>query len=107
MEALLRWASPDRGLVPPGEFIPVLEESGMIIEATRGVFREDCRQACRWHAMGHELRIAVNLSPPDFRQADLAGSPIGRASCRERGGQYVEVWVVAVSSKKNTKRHSN
>ena len=74
MEALLRWASPDRGLVPPGEFIPVLEESGMIIEATRWVFREACRQACRWYAMGHALRIAVNLSPLDFRQADLAGS---------------------------------
>lgn len=74
MEALLRWASPDRGLVPPGEFIPVLEESGMIIEATRWVFREACRQACRWHASGYALRIAVNLSPLDFRQADLAGS---------------------------------
>ena len=74
MEALLRWNSPDRGLVSPGEFIPVLEESGMIIEATRWVFREACRQACRWHAAGHALRIAVNLSPLDFRQADLAGS---------------------------------
>ncbi len=74
MEALLRWNSPDRGLVSPGEFIPVLEESGMIIEATRWVFREACRQACRWHAAGHAVRIAVNLSPLDFRQADLAGS---------------------------------
>ncbi len=74
MEALLRWASPERGLVPPGVFIPVLEDSGLIIEATRWVFREACRQACRWHAMGHALRIAVNLSPLDFRQADLAGS---------------------------------
>ena len=63
MEALLRWNSPERGLVPPGEFIPVLEESGMIIEATRWVVREACRQACRWHAMGHPLRIAINLSP--------------------------------------------
>ena len=74
MEALLRWESPERGLVSPAEFIPVLEESGMIIEATRWVFREACRQACRWHAAGHALRIAVNLSPLDFRQADLAGS---------------------------------
>lgn len=74
MEALLRWESPERGLVPPAEFIPVLEESGMIIEATRWVFREACRQACHWHAAGHMLRIAVNLSPLDFRQADLAGS---------------------------------
>ncbi|EXF43423.1 intracellular signaling protein with diguanylate cyclase and phosphodiesterase activities [Pseudomonas sp. BAY1663] len=74
MEALLRWCSPERGLVPPGEFIPVLEDSGMIIEATRWVFREACRQARQWHDMGHALRIAVNLSPLDFRQADLAGS---------------------------------
>ncbi|MGV6477690.1 EAL domain-containing protein [Azotobacter vinelandii] len=74
MEALLRWHSPTRGLVLPGEFIPVLEESGMIIEATRWVFREACRQARRWAGQGHALRIAVNLSPLDFRQADLAGS---------------------------------
>ncbi|WP_349615831.1 putative bifunctional diguanylate cyclase/phosphodiesterase [Azotobacter salinestris] len=74
MEALLRWHSPTRGLVLPGEFIPVLEESGMIIEATRWVFREACRQARRWAEQGHALRIAVNLSPLDFRQADLAGS---------------------------------
>jgi len=74
MEALLRWNSPSRGLVLPGEFIPVLEESGMIIEATRWVFREACRQARRWAEQGRDLRIAVNLSPLDFRQADLAGS---------------------------------
>ncbi|GAB3378054.1 putative bifunctional diguanylate cyclase/phosphodiesterase [Azotobacter armeniacus] len=74
MEALLRWSSPRRGLVLPGEFIPVLEESGMIIEATRWVFREACRQARRWAEQGYSLRIAVNLSPLDFRQADLAGS---------------------------------
>lgn len=77
MEALLRWNSPRRGLVLPGEFIPVLEETGMIIETTRWVFREACRQARRWAEQGHPLRIAVNLSPLDFRQADLAGSLLG------------------------------
>ncbi|SFB05066.1 putative bifunctional diguanylate cyclase/phosphodiesterase [Azotobacter beijerinckii] len=77
MEALLRWQSPSRGLVLPGEFIPVLEETGMIIETTRWVFREACRQARRWAEQGHPLRIAVNLSPLDFRQADLAGSLLG------------------------------
>lgn len=73
MEALLRWQSPSRGLVPPGEFIPVLEESGMIIDVTRWVFRQACRQARLWQQQGHAVRIAVNLSPLDFRQADLAG----------------------------------
>ena len=74
MEALLRWNSPDRGLVPPGEFIPVLEDSGMIIEATRWVFRQACRQARQWAEGGNRVSIAINLSPLDFRQADLAGS---------------------------------
>lgn len=74
MEALLRWHSSERGLVSPAEFIPVLEESGMIIETTRWVFRQACRQAREWAARGHALRIAVNLSPLDFKQADLAGS---------------------------------
>lgn len=73
MEALLRWQSPSRGLVPPGEFMPVLEDSGLIIEVTRWVFRQACRQAVAWAGAGHRLRIAVNLSPLDFRQADLAG----------------------------------
>jgi len=73
MEALLRWQSPSRGLVSPGDFIPVLEESGMIIDVTRWVFRQACRQARLWQQQGHAVRIAVNLSPLDFRQADLAG----------------------------------
>ncbi|MCW3147240.1 EAL domain-containing protein [Stutzerimonas stutzeri] len=77
MEALLRWNSPERGLVPPAEFIPVLEDSGLIIETTRWVFRQACRQARQWQEQGHSLRIAVNLSPLDFRQADLAGSLLG------------------------------
>lgn len=74
MEALLRWQSPGRGLVPPNQFIPVLEESGLIIEATRWVFRQACRQARLWAEQGASLRVAVNLSPLDFRQSDLAGS---------------------------------
>lgn len=73
MEALLRWQPPGGGLVPPGAFIPVLEDSGLIIETTRWVFREACRQARRWAEDGRPLRIAVNLSPLDFRQPDLAG----------------------------------
>ena len=74
VEALLRWHSPTRGLVSPADFIPILEESGMIIETTRWVFRQACRQALQWQREDRGLRIAINLSPLDFRQADLAGS---------------------------------
>ncbi|NLY13556.1 MAG: EAL domain-containing protein [Gammaproteobacteria bacterium] len=76
MEALLRWRSSSRGLVSPDKFIPLLEETGMIIDVSRWVFRTACRQATAWSKQGTPLRIAVNLSPLDFLQADLAGSLI-------------------------------
>lgn len=72
VEALLRWHSPSRGLVSPAVFIPVLEDTGMIRDVSRWVFRQACRQAVLWLNQGLELRVAVNLSPLDFRQPDLA-----------------------------------
>ena len=72
VEALLRWRSPSRGLVSPLLFIPVLEDTGMIREVSRWVFRQACRQAVQWSAQGLALRVAVNLSPLDFQQPDLA-----------------------------------
>ncbi len=73
-EALLRWHSPRRGLVPPDRFLPALEETGLIFEATQWVFRQACLQQVRWQEAGLDWRIAVNLSPLDFRQSDLAGN---------------------------------
>ncbi len=74
MEALLRWQSPSNGSISPSQFIPLLEESGMILDVSRWVFRTACRQATLWNNQGTPLSIAVNLSPLDFLQADLAGS---------------------------------
>ena len=62
VEALLRWRHPDRGVVQPDVFIPVLEDSGMIVEVGRWVLQEACRQGARWHARGHGLDISVNVS---------------------------------------------
>ena len=73
-EALLRWHSPSRGLVNSAQFMPVLEETGLIIEATRWVFRQACRQLRHWQDAGLDWGVAVNLSPLDFRQGDLAGT---------------------------------
>jgi diguanylate cyclase (GGDEF)-like protein/PAS domain S-box-containing protein len=67
VEALLRWHHPERGVVSPGEFIPVLEDSGLISEVGRWVLREACRQAAVWHALGHRLTMSVNVS---MRQLD-------------------------------------
>lgn len=73
-EALLRWHSPRRGLVSSAQFMPVLEETGLILEATRWIFRQACRQLRQWQEEGRDWGIAVNLSPLDFRQSDLAGT---------------------------------
>ncbi|HTM60719.1 MAG TPA: PAS domain S-box protein [Burkholderiales bacterium] len=68
-EALVRWQHPERGLVPPGEFIQIAEESGLILKIGEWVLRE----ACRWaHTLGRELQIAVNLSPRQFNDPKLA-----------------------------------
>jgi len=71
-EALLRWNDPERGLVPPAQFIPLAEDTGLIIAIGEWVLREACRQAKRWLDAGlGPLTMAVNLSPRQFRQERL------------------------------------
>jgi diguanylate cyclase (GGDEF)-like protein len=62
VEALLRWQSPKRGLVQPDEFIPLLEETGLIVEVGCWVLHEACRQAAEWRAAGQPIDLAVNVS---------------------------------------------
>ncbi|RSZ57036.1 EAL domain-containing protein [Massilia atriviolacea] len=72
MEALLRWRCPQRGMVPPSDFIGVSEEIGLIIPLGAWVLREACRQNRAWQLAGMaHLRMAVNLSAYQFRQKDL------------------------------------
>jgi predicted signal transduction protein with EAL and GGDEF domain len=71
-EALLRWQHPRRGLVPPLEFIWILEDTGLIVPVGEWVVRTVCEQLVRWRAEGVALRpIAVNLSARQFNQKDL------------------------------------
>ena len=71
-EALLRWQHPELGAVPPGEFIPVAEDSGMILQIGEWVMRQAVRQLRRWMSEGMAPMImAVNLSAAQLRQADL------------------------------------
>jgi diguanylate cyclase len=72
VEALLRWSHPQRGLVPPDEFIPLAEQSGLIIEIGDWVLREACAQARRWRDAGRpHWQVAVNVSGVQFRDGSL------------------------------------
>jgi EAL domain-containing protein (putative c-di-GMP-specific phosphodiesterase class I) len=71
MEALLRWHNPQLGTIPPIQFIPLLEETGLIIPVGDWVLRTACEQTRRWHDAGYPLRVAVNLSVRQFRQKDF------------------------------------
>jgi len=76
-EALIRWNHPEFGMVLPGRFIPVAEDSGLIVEIGDWVLREACRQAMAWRQEGlPELVIAVNLSAMQFKRGDLEQSII-------------------------------
>jgi diguanylate cyclase (GGDEF)-like protein len=71
VEALLRWEDPDRGLVPPGDFIPLAEETGLIETIGMLAFGDVCRQAAEWQRQGNRFDVAFNLSPRQLRQPDL------------------------------------
>jgi predicted signal transduction protein with EAL and GGDEF domain len=71
-EALVRWQHPERGLVMPGEFIPLAEETGLILAIGEWVLREACRWATFIGSPARELQVAVNLSPRQFNDPKLA-----------------------------------
>jgi diguanylate cyclase len=84
LEALLRWRHPVRGIVPPDEFIPLAEESGLIIPIGRWVLKEACRQAQEWKARGgRTVGISVNVSAYQLGRDDFAADV--RSSLEESG----------------------
>ncbi|MEW9900805.1 EAL domain-containing protein [Chitinivorax sp. PXF-14] len=71
VEALLRWTDPELGVVPPGQFIPIAEETGVIVPIGNWVLEEAIHQAARWHDGGRTLPVAVNVSALQFQQVDF------------------------------------
>ena len=74
LEALIRWQDPERGLVPPGEFIPLMEETGLIVEAGYWAQKRAVADICGWRALGLNVpRVAVNISAIQLRDKGFSG----------------------------------
>jgi diguanylate cyclase (GGDEF)-like protein/PAS domain S-box-containing protein len=79
VETLIRWQHPEHGLLHPGHFIDLAEETGIIGEISDWVLERACTQLAAWLAAGHQgLRISVNLSPLEFNRSDVVDRVVGR-----------------------------
>jgi diguanylate cyclase (GGDEF)-like protein len=93
MEALVRWRHPEKGLIPPAEFIPAAEETGLILPIGNWVLREACRQNKAWHDRGlAQLRVAVNISALQFQRnlLDTVGKALHSSGLEAR---YLEIEI--------------
>jgi diguanylate cyclase (GGDEF)-like protein len=94
VEALVRWQHPERGLVPPDEFIPLAERTGLVHQITAHVLREGLGQARTWWDMGLQVPVAVNVSMRDLHETDLAGLVVAEL---DRHGLPAEALVLEVT----------
>jgi len=98
VEALVRWQHPDRGLLPPAEFIVAAERSGVIVALGRVVLEEACRQAQAWRQAGHHLYIAVNLSARQLTDPTLTDwiAEVMEETAMPEQGLWLEVTETAL-----------
>ena len=92
VEALVRWRHPNLGIVPPTKFIPLAEETGLILPIGRWVLEEACRQAVIWRNAGSDLRMSVNLSARQFEQQDLAHKWSSQSSRNQESPLKASIW---------------
>lgn len=94
-EALMRWQDPDTGLVPPGKFIPLMEQTGLILDAGRWALARVSEDCASWPAIHHAtpLRVAVNVSPLQLRQKDFVDTVVDAAAKTEEAGAALDLEV--------------
>ncbi|MDX2142173.1 MAG: EAL domain-containing protein [Rhodospirillaceae bacterium] len=93
-EALIRWMDPKRGMIGPGEFIPVAEETGLIVDIGTWVMREACRQTKAWQDKGYEpIKMSVNVSAHQFRAKDLLDKVVANLSACGLDAKWLELEI--------------
>ena len=102
VEALIRWDHPTRGLVSPLEFIPLAEENGLIASIGQWVLRTACADAVRWNLNQPPLKIAINLSPLQFSDPDLAGLVMSALAQTGLAPELLELEVTEGALMENT-----
>ena len=94
MEALIRWNHPEKGLVSPAEFIPIAEESGMIIALGEWIMNEAVKQTSEWmRSAKTELQIAVNVSPSQLLSANFVSMVLEILERHQLNGKYLEIEI--------------
>ena len=101
VEALLRWTHPERGFIPPDEFIPLAELNHSIIDIGYWVLDEACRQAKVWMDEGHVMRMSVNLSPVQLRQENIVEVIMGLLRQHDLPPSRLELEVTETSFMQN------
>jgi EAL domain-containing protein (putative c-di-GMP-specific phosphodiesterase class I) len=93
-EALLRWPHPNRGEVPPAQFVPLAEDTGLIVPIGEWVLRRACADAARWPA---EISVAVNISPVQFRSKNLAATVVSALGAAGLAPERLEIEITESS----------
>lgn len=102
VEALLRWMRPEEGLISPGDFIPLAEETGLIVPIGHWVLRTACAQNKAWQANGHPpVRMAVNISARQFQQAGFVETVLGVLEETGLDPRWLELEITESSIMKN------
>ena len=104
-EALLRWHHPERGMLLPAEFLPALEDTGLIIPVGKWVIQQACQQLHQWKLQGYaEWTLAVNLSPSQFEQHDIVDVVCSALAQYQLSPAYLTLELTESTALKNLKR---
>ncbi|OZG74022.1 GGDEF-domain containing protein [Hahella sp. CCB-MM4] len=100
-EALIRWQHPDKGFIPPDQFIPLAEANESIVEIGEWVLNETCRQIREWSTQGLDIKVAVNLSPQQLRQKNFVPKVLSILESHQLTTSNIEFEITETSFMEN------